>query len=145
MKDEELVIEGGLPVLIPPGEYDAKVIKIHKLTKFNRPVMQMRFQIVSMDKFNGTVLEAWLPLGDGGKLGKGSKLVRWYLTLEEWGRKDRVILKAFRSRLLRVTVRTVEKDHRQKPLPKTLQYSVVDDLLGSVALLEMNTNEELTA
>ena len=144
MQDDELAIEGGAPILIPEGEYDAKVIRTHKLTKFNRLMLQMRFEIVSMDQFNGTVLEAWLPLGDGGKLGRGSKLVRWYLTLEEWGRKDRVSLKAFRHRLLRVAVRTVAKDYRQKSLPQTLQYSVVEDVLGSVALLQINADGERT-
>ncbi len=144
MQDDELAIEGGAPILIPEGEYDAKVIRTHKLTKFNRLMLQMRFEVVSMDQFNGTVLEAWLPLGDGGKLGKGSKLVRWYLTLEEWGRKDRVSLKAFRHRLLRVAVRTVAKDYRQKSLPQTLQYSVVEDVLGSVAFLQMNADGERT-
>ena len=143
--DDELTIDGGGPVLIPPGDYDAQVLNIRKITKFNRLMYQMRFQIVSMDPFNGTVLEAWLPFPDGGKLAKGSKLVRWYLALEEWGRKDRVSLKAFRGRLLRVTVRTVERDYRQKLLPKSSRYSVVDEVVETVALLQSNAGERRTA
>jgi hypothetical protein len=142
MKEDELAIDGGLPILIPPGEYDARIIGIHKLRKFNRTMFQIRFEIVSMDKFNGTRLEAWLPVGNEGRLAKGSKLVRWYLTLEEWGRKDRVSLRAFQNRLLRVRVRTVEIDYRQVPLPKSRQYSVVDDLLANIGQVQ-TANEKV--
>jgi hypothetical protein len=137
MKEDELLIDGGPPILIPPGDYDAKVFRIYRSSKFKRNSLQMRFEIVSMDsQVNGVVLDAWLPLGDAGKPGKGSKIVRWYLTLDQWARKDRVSLKAFRNRLLRVTVRTVERDYRQKPLSKALLYSVVDEVLGTVALIQ---------
>lgn len=135
MMDDELEIEGGAPLLIPEGEYDAKVLSAKKARKFNRPVIHFRFQIVSMGEFNGTPLDGWTSLEKGGKPAKGSKLVRWYLSLEDWARKDRVSLKPFYHRLLKVTVRTVKADRNQKPLPSHLYYSVVDDVIGTVALL----------
>lgn len=131
--EDLLEIDGGAFILIPEGEYEAKVLSAKRVRKFNRLAIHFRFQIVGMDNLNGTILDGWTPLDEKGKPAKRSKLVRWYLSLESWGRKDRVSLKAFLQRLLKVRVRTVVKDYEQKPLPPQLYYSVVEDVLGTVA------------
>ena len=135
MKDDELIIEDGGPVLIPPSEYDAIVTGYRKLRKFDRLMLQMRFRIMTIGPHHGKELDAYLPLCEGGRIARASKLARWYQALEDGRRHDRVRLKAFTERMLRVSVRTVQKDHRQRSLPKCQWYSVVDEVLGTVAKL----------
>jgi hypothetical protein len=139
--EDILEIEGGAPIRIPEGEYDARVLSAKRVRKFNRPAIHFRFQIVSMDQFNGMLLDGWTPLDEKGKPAKRSKLVRWYLSLEDWGRRDRVSLKAFLQRLLKIKVRTVMKDYEQKPLLPKFYYSVVEDVLCTVAHLGLGVGK----
>lgn len=48
-------------------------------------------------------------------------------------RPDRVTLRPLRGCVLEATTRTVTHEHRQRPLPECLRYSVVDELTRIVA------------
>jgi hypothetical protein len=132
MSDDEIVIDGGMPILIPEDEYDAECCFCGRVVRFYRPTLLMRFRIVGLTPHKGSVLEAWFPLGPSGKPGRGSKLVRMYRLIASDQRSDRISLKFFRESLWRIAVRTVRKDREQKPLPPTLWHSVVDSILGRI-------------
>jgi hypothetical protein len=41
--------------------------------------------------------------------------------------------RAYKNKIILGTVRTVDRDRKQRPLPKGLEYSVIDELLEVVA------------
>ena len=45
-------------------------------------------------------------------------------------RRDRISLACLKTVLLRVRVRTVSKDYKQRPLPESIRYSVISDLIA---------------
>jgi hypothetical protein len=124
-------VDGDLPILIPAGGYDAEAIRLQRVNRFKRQRMQIRFRIVGLGPYQGAELDGWVPLNDSGALQRGSKGVRWYQALElpACGRR-RVPLSALTKYLLRVRVRTVKHDSKQRPLQSSQWYSVVDEVLG---------------
>lgn len=134
--EDEIPIDGGAPVRIPPGQYDAIVLWHRRVMRFKRLIISFRFKIMTIGPYQGTELDAWVALGENGKAGKGSKLVRWFQAIAEPdSRWDKVRLKTFREYLLLVEVETVERDHHQKQLPTAQYYSVVRNVVGTVGRL----------
>ena len=128
---DDIEVEGGLPVLIPEGEYDARAIRLTRVHRFKRQRMQIRFRIVGSGPHQGVKLDGWVTLNDRGTFQRGSKGVRWVQALElpASGRR-RVSLSALTIYLVRVRVRTVKQNAKQRRLQRSQWYSVVDDVLG---------------
>lgn len=72
------------------------------------------------------------PRRNGGfKLGHSQKLFREMVALRgRHDRPDRVSLRGLKHAVIRVRIRTVTHDARQRPLAPANQYSVVDAMLG---------------
>jgi hypothetical protein len=64
--------------------------------------------------------------------GRSSDFLREYCQLfpEKVGRLDRIPLAAFKDTPIKVRVRTVERDRRQKNLAQVLKYSVIEEIIG---------------
>ena len=137
--------DGDLPVVIPPGIYDARVLRYRKVTRFRRSQYHLRFRIEVLGPYNGIELDAYAALQHDGKAGPRSKLARWVMTLEPtMGTCRREFsLRRLKDLLLQVEVRTVEQDHRQKKLPPERRYSVADDIAGCVGRIEAKTGAGL--
>ena len=128
---DDIEVEGGLPVLMPAGEYDARAIRLTRVNRFKRPRMQIRFRIVGPGPHQGVELDGWVTLNDSGRLQPGSKGVRWVQALElPISGRRRVSLSVLTKYLLRLCIRTVKQDAKQRPLQRSQWYSVVHDVLG---------------
>ena len=124
---------------IPPGCYEA--IYTHHETKFiyQCPKVFVWFRIVSPGPaFDTMVYRAYRVRALTTKQGKngGFKASRGSDVYHDLGRildirlrPDRVSATALRGVVVSVSVRTVVKDHRQRPLLAWDQYSVIDKLL----------------
>jgi hypothetical protein len=134
--EEEIPIEGGAPILIRPDRYEAQVIRLQRIRRFKRQILLVQFKIVTIGPYQGIELDGWLPLGDDGRAGKHSKLVRWIQNITPEARWDKVRLKTFREHLLVVEVGTVEHDYDQKLLSPGQRYSVVREIVGSVGRID---------
>ena len=137
---DDIELDGKIWPLIPNGEYLAMYHRHDTKRMFGTLKVFLHFEIVDPGPYNGTKLYRAYNAVDvrhGKKRGRKFKLrprSQLYLDLcRLYGgnhRRDRISLTALKSLVLRVRVRTVEKDYRQRPLPEALQYSVVGDLLG---------------
>jgi hypothetical protein len=137
LTDDEIPIEGGERKRVTPGSYHARVTEIKKVERFNRRHLHFRFSLCEMGPNDGVHLDGFVPLGEGRKVGRDSKLDRWNRILSEYskGRADRVSLRRFRDFLFDVEVRTVERDYQQRPLSECNRYEVVDQIIGVVGKL----------
>jgi hypothetical protein len=125
--------------LIAPGEYQA--IYVHHETKyiFQCPKVFVWFRIVSPGPaFDVMVYRAYRVRALTTKQGKhgGFKASRGSDIYYDLGRilnirmrPDRVSATQLRGVVCGVRVRTVTKDHKQRPIPEWDHYSVIDDLL----------------
>ena len=139
-RNADIELDGKIWPLIPDGEYLAMYHRHDTKRMFGTLKVFLHFEIVDPGPYNGTKLYRAYNAVDvrhGKKRGRKFKLrprSQLYLDLcRLYGgnhRRDRIGLTALKSLVLRVRVRTVEKDYRQRPLPEALQYSVVGDLLG---------------
>jgi len=123
------------PPQMPEGDYLASCLWHETAIFATTPKVYIWFQIVD-GKFTGTQLYAAYRVtkikgkskkGGAFELRHSSALYRELVML--FGpskRPDRVSLRKLRNCVLRISVRTVTKDYRQKKLPEVLQYSVVD-------------------
>lgn len=117
------------PVMVPPGEYSV-VYKNHNKSKFcGTDKLYIHFVIVDSGPVNGEVLfkvyNFYNPLPKGSDLSKD-------LVLLYGGRvrkSMKLSLSLFKGRVLRVKVRTMEKNRKQIPLARHQQYSVIDTIL----------------
>jgi hypothetical protein len=136
-QDDEIPIEGGERKRVTPGGYHARVTEIRKVERFNRRLVHFRFSLCEMGPNNGIQLDGFVPLGEGKKVGRDSKLARWNRILSAYSkdRADRVSFRRFKEYLLEVEVRTVERDHQQRPLAECNRYEVVDQIVGVVGKL----------
>ena len=139
-KDDDIELDGKIWPLVPDGEYLARYHRHDTQRMFGTLKVFLHFEILDPGPYNGTRLYRAYRAVDvvhGKKGGRRFKLrprSQLYLDLcRLYGgnhRRDRISLTALKSLVLRVRVRTVEKDYRQRPLPEALQYSVVGDLVG---------------
>lgn len=99
----------------------------------------MHFELVEPGEHYGKQLyrpyRAKELIGKAGKNGRFKLVPRseWYLMVcrlyEPQIRPDRISLRRLKNVLIRVSVRTVRKDYKQRPLLACLHYSVVDELV----------------
>ena len=138
-RNDDIEIEGEIPPLIPEGEYLACFIRCETKRRFKGLKAFPYFRIQDMGDYYGTELYRSYHVVDAGPKMKGRRRFklkpRSHLFLDLcrlYGprqRPDRVSVNGLRSMLLRVSVRTVVKDYLQRPLPESLQYSVIDELI----------------
>ena len=137
-RDDEFEIEGEIPPLIPEGEYLACFIRCETKRRFKGLKAFLYFRIQNLGDHYGTVLyRSYHVVGAVGKKGRRRfklkprsqlflDLCRLYGPHQ---RPDRVSVNGLRSMLLRVHVRTVVTDYLQRPLPESLRYSVINELI----------------
>lgn len=144
---DEVSVEGHHWPLIPEGQYAAQYIGHETAVSFTVPKAYVHFRLVEPGEHLGVHLYRAFRVkeltgrprkGGGFKLGKRHELTLCLCRLyeKEWTRisskrlrPDRLSLKPLANMVVRVSVRTVIKDHKQRPLPECMQYSVVDEIL----------------
>jgi hypothetical protein len=135
--------EGGIVVddypLIEPGEYTAVYTGHATMLAFNRPKVYVYFRIVDGAHTGAKLFRAYRVKALAGKPRKNGRFVvrRSYALFREFAtvtgaheRPDRIALTSLRNCVLRVSVRTVDHDYQQRPLPEACRYSVVDQMLA---------------
>lgn len=140
LHDAELV---GAPALIPPGEYQATYVKHETAFIYKTAKVFVHFRIYGGDYDGMKLFRAYRvhdlrgrPRKNGSfRLKHSQALYRQFVRMTVSGRErpDRISLMRLRGCLIRVSVRTVQKDSRQRELPEALQYSVVDEMLAMEA------------
>lgn len=133
-------IDGPLPALIPPGEYQLALSHWTTYRLFGRaPKLALWFKVVDMGPHFGALLARHYnvralkgkPGRHGGfKAAPGCDLVRDYARLLSLpARFDRFNLQALKSRIALGRVDTVKTTARQQELAPAVRYSVVRELL----------------
>lgn len=127
------------PPQIPSGRYQAQYVS-HETALFSKsPRVYVHLQIFGGEHHGSILYRAFRverlngrPRKNGTfRLRHSSELFRQFVRItEQRERPDRVALSRLRNCLLNVSVRTVTHDYRQRPLPPSLQYSVIDELLS---------------
>lgn len=135
---DDLCIDWGHQILIPPGKYQA-VYVTHETTEGNwGPKVKVVFRITDLGPYYESIVEAWynvkaLKARPGKKRGLilsrhcklSTELLR-VLGVKE--RVSRISPAQLRGKLLEITVRTVKSNSRQKEYAAVQQYSVVDSI-----------------
>jgi hypothetical protein len=150
--DASFEIEGD-KVLIKPGDYDVAFLGYHTWMMFGRRAkICLRFRIVTMgDHFEAEVEKHYnakklrMPIGKNGgfKVGFTSKFLRDFVRLlgaVSRGRSDRIPMTRFENNIFRVRVESVKTNNEQEPIPESMQYSVIRDLLQVVEGKNVNVN-----
>lgn len=125
---------------IPEGEYQATFTHHETATAFSTPKVFLWFRLTEPAEYFGRMIYAAYRVrkltskaGKNGGFkvaGHGELFVTVCRILDERGRPDRFSLRPLKYKLLRVRVRTVKRDHRQREIPEARRYSVVDDITG---------------
>lgn len=135
------LIEGTAPPLVPPGMYAGQFLHHETALLFRHaPKVFLHFRLVDMGPHNGKLL--WRPynvreligrVGRGGrfKVSRRSDLVRELAAISgQRFRLDRISFDSMRHILVRLRVRVVQRDQRQRQIPEPLRYSIVAELIG---------------
>ncbi len=133
------LVEGTFWPLLPEAEYLATYTHHDTKWVFNTAKVFVHFKVVEPGEHYGRRIyrpyRAKALIGKPGKNGRFKLVPRseLFLTMcrldEGKQRPDRISLRRLQNVLIRITVRTVTKDYKQRPLPESLLYSVVDELL----------------
>lgn len=131
MSDEER------PPLIPPGIYNLAFISYELKSMFRGKAhkMYLHFSVTDAGPGFGKKLVAYYNLqwinGKKWKCGFKSNFLRDYVRLfdEVPERLDRVPMTPFKNHIIKAKVKTVTHGADQKPIPKLLQYSVIQELV----------------
>ena len=135
----QIAIIGKDRPLIPPGEYEATLLywETNQSAFKGKPKVYLSFRSITPPYFGVELFAAYNVKSVSGKKRNGSfKLSRHQQLTYELGwiqpdfRIDRVTLKPLLNRVIKVRVRSVTQNYRQKPLPPPLHYSVVDQMLS---------------
>jgi hypothetical protein len=134
------IVEGDTWPLVPEGEYQVRLLHHETAVIFKSPKVYLHFAILEPGAHHGKHLfRAYRVKKLKGKparngsftLGRGSDLFFTIAKLyPKEPRLDRISLLALRNVVLRASVRTVTHDYRQRDLPESMQYSVIDSLLS---------------
>lgn len=133
-------IDGQLPALVPPGEYQLALShwttyllfgKAAKLTLWFRVVQQgPHFGAILPRHYNVKSLSGRARRNGQFKATHGGDLVREYARLlPSPGRLDRIALQPLTARVVVGRVDTVTNARDQKELPSCVRYSVIRELL----------------
>lgn len=134
-------VDGGLPALVPPGEYRLRFETWSTVMLFGRqPKVVLKFRICDLGPhfelgltrwYNATKLKGKVGRHGRFSVGWSSDLIRDYAKLVCMpNRVDRINLDALRKLLIVGRVETVVKDRSQGALPESCQYSVVRAIVG---------------
>ncbi len=132
------LIEGRPPPLVPAGIYVARYLSHETALAFGKALkLFVHFELVELGPHQGKRLfRAYNLAGQPGKGGRfraswRSDLVREVaIVLGHTFRPDRINLRDLRNRLVRVRVRVVDRDYRQREIPPALRYAIVAELVG---------------
>ncbi len=138
---DDVLIDGHTWPLLPEGEYLVAYTHHETALVFRTPKVFVHFRIVEPGPYFDTRLfRAYRTAESIGQLGKNGRFKlkprsELYLTMcwlyqAQKIRPDRVSLRDLKQLRLRATVRTVNKDYKQRPLPENLHYSVLDEIKG---------------
>ena len=133
---DDVLLDGREWPLLPEGEYLVTYTHHETAVVFKTPKVFVHFRIAEPGPYLNQRLFA--PYRASELIGRPGKNGRFklkhrselYLTLR-WLyqsrrlRPDRVSLRDLKGLIVQVTVRTVTKDYKQRPLPDSLHYSVV--------------------
>lgn len=132
-QDHEIVLNGKLSPLIPPGDYEVQYVGMEKQLQGKAPKLVLIFEILMGSEFQGVKLRMYCPMG--GKLGDGSKLVRM-VTIALRERPYRVnrmsIKKTFGGKIFNALVKTVTTDWKQHPISQEAHYSKIEHLISRI-------------
>ena len=135
---EECSLQNDLP-LVEPGIYTATYLRdeLHK-GMFKEGICKLGIQFETYGEGISTFvkLEAWFPVSEtknGFSVSKRSNYARQFFTVFPdlaGKRMDRLSPKRLKGIELEVKVVTVTKDSKRNPIPKSLQYSKINRILG---------------
>jgi hypothetical protein len=138
----EIEIDGAERILIEPGEYSARFShhETNKAAFGGKPKVYLIFTLVEPQYYGLEIYGAYNVKeieGKGCRNGKFKMTRRQDLTREIMCllpdlRLDRISLMPLRGKILRISVRTVDRDYKKRILPLSMQYSVVDQMLSLV-------------
>lgn len=126
-----------LPPKIPEGVYEGVFVRHEMAVVFKCPKIFLYFRITELGPYHGVELFRAYRLNDHSRPGKSPKLIlkprsellRMIQHVSgEKVRRDRASLSVLRGKILRLKVRTVNKDYRQRNLPEFDQYSVIEEI-----------------
>ena len=138
VSDTGLSIDTDRPILIPEGEYDFMLTNIWKGYMYGgrAPKVFLTFRIMTEGPYYGQHLKRYYNVKGFTKKneiipsGWTSNLVRDYGRL--WGLPTKlkdIGVTRFKGKVIRGKVKTVKKDFKGKPLPESLWYSRIDELI----------------
>ena len=136
----DITMTGKISPLIDPGEYLA-VLDHHETNRSafgGKPKVYLIFRLVDPGYIGIELYAAYNVRELSGRSGRNGRFKltrRQDLTLHLARiipdfRLDRVSLNPLKACTVKVSVRTVSKDYKQRALPTSLQYSVIDQILG---------------
>jgi len=139
--EPDIIIEDDQASLLPEGEYIAGYIDYETGIYFKDPKIRFHFQVISNDKYNGTNLYFTCPvkslIGSPKRYGRfktpgpNSKLRRTYSKLfGKLYRGDRMSLRKFRDKLVKVKVITVKRNNLGEYIGEVNWYSKIDELIS---------------
>ena len=138
VESDYIGIDYGDDPLVPDGEYAAVYVR-HETVRLRMfsgaPRIYVHFRLIDPGPYMGTLLwrsyAARLRPDGRAVLTRRGELLRTLLMLSARRvRPDRVsIRETLRAKVLRVRVRTVTRDRRQREIAPDLRYSVVDEVL----------------
>ncbi len=137
---DDVIVEGNVWPLVPDDEYVMQCLYHETVMAFRTPKVMVHMQIVDAGPHYGKrLIRAYRVKELIGKGGRGGRLKitrhhELFLTLarlhDKRLRHDRISLRALTKVLLRATTRTVTTDYKGRPLPESLRYSVVHQLVA---------------
>lgn len=137
---DDVIVEGNTWPLVPDDEYVMQRLYHETVMAFRTPKVFLHLQIVEPGQHHGKRLICAYRIKELiGKRGRGGRFEitrhqELFLTLarlhDKRLRHDRISLRALTKVLLRATTRTVTTDYKGRPLPESLRYSVVDQLVA---------------
>ena len=125
------------PPLVKPGIYTLAFQRYETNSMFRGKAhkLYLYFKVMDIGPAFGVELVTYYNLqwinGKKWKCGYMSNFLRDYVRLfdEVPERLDRIPMTRFKERLIRARVKTVTHGANQKPIPKLLQYSVIQELI----------------
>ncbi len=139
-------INWGDDIKIPDGEYEAVYVSHHVSKGTFGSKVKITFRIVSYGEYFEKLIHGWYNIQSGGTnqrkggkvtLTRGQKLTTELLKiLQIKKRPDRLSPSMLKGHLLKIKVRTVLTDNRQKKLSELQQYSVVDSMIGVINFVD---------
>lgn len=125
--------------LVPPGEYLVCYVDHRTLSAFKQPKVYVTFRVVDGRHTGTKLFRAFRVKALVGKPRRNGRFVirrthelyrQFVCVTDANDRPDRIALTRLRNCVLRVSVRTVTQDSRQRDLAPDAHYSVVDRLLA---------------